>query len=59
MRLKLKPLTKALVIFFVGIIFLSSGCSKKSEPETSHHGLGEQAAANWKFTLPPGGNFSS
>jgi mono/diheme cytochrome c family protein len=58
MRLNLKPLKKTLVICFVGVIFLSLSCSKKSESETSRHSSGEQTPANWKFTLPPGDSAS-
>jgi mono/diheme cytochrome c family protein len=57
MRLYLKLLSNILVICLVGIIFLSLGCSKKSEPETSHH-TGEQTSGNWKFTLSPGDSAS-
>jgi mono/diheme cytochrome c family protein len=54
MRLNLKLLTKSLVICFVASGFLSSSCSKQSEPKTAHRSSGEQVAANWKFTLPAG-----
>ena len=58
MRLNLESLTKTLVICFVGVIFLSLSCSKKSESETSHHSSGEQTRENWKFTLLPGDSAS-
>ena len=57
-RLNLRVFTKAGILSLSGLIFLVSGCWKKSEPETSHHSSGEQTPGNWKFTLPPGDSAS-